>query len=482
MPDLRPVLFIIGLMIAGLGAAMFIPMLVGLGYHDTSWQGFAISGFLTSLLGLILTLASYTPDMALRARGAFLLTTASWVIITFFGAFPFMLQDQAMSLTDAYFETMSGLTTTGSTVMTGLDDMPKGILLWRAMLHWYGGIGIVITAMAILPRLNIGGMQLFSVEWSDPMGKILPKARQMAIGLVVAYVGLTALCALSYHILDVGWFDALCLAMATLSTGGFANSDASFAAYADGGADIAASLFMVLAAFPFGVYILALRGKLSALFSNPQIRAYLVLLGAICLLVIFYLSKYPPENNLHIVRTSIFNTISVITGTGFSFGDYQAWGVFPVNLLFVAMFIGGCAGSTAGAIKVFRLQVAFEALRAFILRLPARHAISPTHYGGKPLSKPIIYSVMGFIFIYMVCYALITMVLSLNGLDELTAFSAAATTLNNVGPGFGDIIGPAGTFQSLPAFSKWVLSFAMLLGRLEIIPVLVVLNPAFWRA
>ncbi len=482
MPDLRPVLFILGLLIAGLGLAMFIPMVVDILYHGTSWRGFAMSGFISTLIGAMLALSSYTPNIGLRTRSAFLLTASSWLIIGYFGGLPFMLQEHAMSLADAYFETMSGLTTTGSTVMTGLDDASKGILLWRAMLQWYGGIGIIITAMAILPLLKIGGMQLFSVEWADPMGKILPRARQIAAYLLLAYTGLTIACAFSYYLLGVGPFDAICLAMTTLSTGGYANSDASFAAYADGGADIAACVFMAFAAFPFGAFVLAMRGQLSAVYKNPQVQAMVLILVSITILMIGYLHLNPPTGPEPLIRSAAFNVVSVITGTGFSYGDYQTWGIFPVCLLFVAMFIGGCAGSTAGAIKVFRFQVAFEALRAFILKLPHRHAVSPMKYGGQPLSPAVVYSVMGFIFIYMLCYALITMALSLIGLDDVTAVSGAATAINNVGPGFGKIIGPAGTFQSLPDSAKWVLSLAMLLGRLEILPILVVLNPSFWRA
>lgn len=482
MPDLRPVLYIVGLMITGLGLAMFIPMLVGYLAQDTSWQGFAISGFIASLLGAVLALTNYSKNISLRARSIFLLTVSSWLLLALIGGLPFMMQEHSMSLTDAYFETMSGLTTTGSTVMTGLDDAPKGILLWRAMLQWYGGVGIIITALAILPRLNIGGMQLFSTEWFDPMGKILPKAGQIAAFICIAYIGLTALCAISYIWLGINVFDAICLSMTTLSTGGYANSDASFAAYADSGADMVASLFMILGALPFATYVLAMHGNISALYKNPQTRGFLVLLFFLIVTMIAYMEIREHDAIAHPARLALFNIVSIITGTGYSYGDYQLWGPFAVSVFFIIMFIGGCAGSTSCSIKIFRFQVAFEALRAFITKMPRPHTVSPMRYGGKPLPKRIVYSVMGFFFAFLSCYAITVIALTIIGLDEITAISSAATAITNVGPALGDIAGPAGTFQTFPNSAKWVMVMAMLVGRLEIIPVLVILNPAFWRA
>ncbi|MEE9273499.1 MAG: TrkH family potassium uptake protein [Robiginitomaculum sp.] len=482
MLDLRPVFFIVGLMVSALGVIMFIPMTVDLVYGDISWQGFAISGFITTLLGGISVLTNYMPGMQIRARAVFLLTVTSWLVLALAGALPFMLQEQGMSFTDAYFETMSGLTTTGSTVMTGLDDAPKGILLWRAMLQWYGGVGIIITALAVLPRLNIGGMQLFKTEWFDPMGKVLPKAGQIAASIGITYIGLSIVCAISYVALGIDIFDAICLSMTTLSTGGFANSDASFAAYADGGADIVASIFMVLAAMPFATYVLAMHGKVSAIWRNPQTQGFLLILGFLIILMSLYMELNNHVSSAHPIRLATFNVISVITGTGYSFGDYQLWGPLAVNVFFAIMFVGGCAGSTSCSIKVFRFQVAFEALRAYLFKMPKPNAVAPMRYNGNPLPKAVVYSVMGFFFIFMMCYALTVIALSMIGLDEITVLSSAATAITNVGPGLGDIVGPSGTFQPLPNEAKWVMALAMIVGRLEIIPVLVVLSPSFWRA
>ncbi len=481
MPDLRPVFFILGLLIAGLGLSMFVPMLVDIKFGGEGWPVFGISGLLSALAGAVISLACKTEPRPMQARGAFLLTTSAWLILALVGAIPFMLQFQHMSLTDAYFETMSGLTTTGSTVMTGLDNAPEGILFWRAMLQWFGGIGIIITALAILPRFNIGGMQLFATEWFDPMGKILPRTGQIAAGIGIVYIGLSILCAAGYMATGIDLFDAVCLSMTTLSTGGFANSDASFAAYADGGADIIASVFMTLAALPFAAYVLAMHGKLSAVYRNPQARGFILILFVLITAMVIYMETNNHVSATHPVRLAAFNVISVLTGTGFSFGDYQEWGPFAVTTFFVIMFIGGCAGSTSCSIKIFRFQVAYKALRGYIFRMPHPHIANPLRYDSHILPESTVYAVMSFFFIFFACYALTAVSLSVIGLDNVTALSAAATAITNVGPGLGDTVGPAGNFQPLPDSAKWVLSLAMIIGRLEVLPVLAILTPAFWR-
>ena len=482
MPDLRPVLYIIGLMLTALGLFMFVPLAVELVYGEEDWRAFAAAGFITVIFGLITALINYSPKMNLRARGAFLLTTSSWLVLALFAALPFVLLENSFSFTDAYFESMSGITTTGSTIMIGLDDAPKGVLIWRAMLQWYGGVGIIITAMAILPQLNIGGMQLFKTEWYDPMGKFLPRAGQIAAGIGFVYVVLSLVCALSYYLLGIDAFDAICLSMTTVATGGFANSDASFAAYADSGADIVASIFMVLGALPFAAYVLALRGNPSALYKNQQTRGFLIILLILILSMTMYMVFNNYQSSAHPLRLAAFNTISIITGTGYSFGDFQAWGPLAISIFFSLMFIGGCAGSTSCSIKIFRFQVAFEALRAYLFKMPRPNAISPMRYGGQVLPKSAVYSVMGFFFVFMLCFAITALALTLTGLDDITALSSAATAITNVGPGLGDIVGPSGTFRTLPDSSKWIMAMAMIVGRLEIIPVLVLLSPSFWRA
>jgi len=482
MPDLRPVLFVVGLMLAGLGATMFVPMAVDLGYGSDSWQAFGVSGFVTSLFGVVMALTSYSPKARLRARGAFLLTTLSWMSLAAFAALPLFMADIGLSLTDALFEAVSGITTTGSTVMTGLDDVNKGILLWRAILQWIGGVGIIVTAMAILPMLKIGGMQLFRMESSEMGEKILPRTGQLAAAIGGIYLVLTILCMTGYMMTGMGGFDAIAHAMTTIATGGYSTSDASLGGFMDNGADLVAITFMLAGALPFGVYLLAARGSFKPAWSDPQMRGFLMVISLLIMLVTFYLWVSDVYMGKQALRLAAFNVISVVTGTGYATADYNAWGPFAVSAFFAFMFIGGCAGSTACSIKIFRYQVAFEALRAYVFKMPRRHAVAPMRYGGKPLPNSVVYSVLGFFFLFFTCFAVVAILLSIIGLDPITAWSGAASAVANVGPGLGDIIGPTGTYQSLPSSAKWVLMTGMLVGRLEIVTALVLLTPSFWRA
>ena len=487
MPDLRPVFYVIGLMSATLGVLMFVPMTVDLLSGDRSWQAFAISGLLVTLVGGALATTTYQPVPDLRARGAFVLTVFSWLVLSVLAALPFMLDPVRLSFTDAMFEATSGITTTGSTILTGLDDMPRGILLWRAMLQWIGGIGIIVTAMAVLPMLGVGGMSLFRLESSDVGEKILPRAQSIALNIALIYLGLTAACAFAYMATGMSAFDAAAHSMTTIATGGYSTSDASMGGFMDGGADVVCMAFMLLGALPFGVYMLMVRrGRWDALFTDPQVRAFLVTVLALTLLVVVALTASGARDSdlglLHSLRLSAFNTISIITGTGYASADYMQWGPAAVGAFFFFMFIGGCAGSTACSIKIFRYQVALEALRAYLFRMPRPHAVAPMRYGGKPLPDAVVYSVLGYFFVFFVTVAVAAGLLSSIGLDPVTAWSGAGSAVANVGPGLGEIIGPSGTYRDLPGAAKWVLLSGMIIGRLEIVTALVVVTPAFWRA
>ena len=474
-------------MSAALGLLMFVPMAVDFGYGDESWQAFAISGVLVTLVGGALATTTYQPKPDLRARGAFLLTVFSWIVLSTLAAIPFMLDPIRLSFTDALFEATSGITTTGATIMTGLDSMPKGILLWRAMLQWIGGIGIIVTAMAVLPMLGVGGMSLFRLESSDVGEKILPKAQSIAINIAAIYAVLTGACAFAYIVAGMGPFDAIAHAMTTIATGGYSTSDGSMGHFAKGGADIVGSVFMLLGALPFGMYMLMVRrGKIDAPLRDPQVRAFLFTIFIMTALVVFMLSASGAADSqsglLNSIRVSAFNTISIITGTGYATADYMQWGTAAVGAFFFFMFIGGCAGSTACSIKIFRYQVALEALRAYLFRMPRPHAVAPMRYGGNALPDAVVYSVLGYFFIFFVTVSVTAGLLSSIGLDPLTAWSGAGSAVANVGPGLGEIIGPSGTYQDLPNTAKWVLLSAMIIGRLEIVTALVVVTPAFWRA
>ena len=458
MPDLRPVFFVVGLMIAALGVAMFAPMIVDLAYGDRSWRAFGVSGVLTALLGTALALATYTPNPDMRARGAFLLTVLSWVALSAFSAIPFLMDPLSLSVTDAFFEATSGISTTGSTVLTGLDDMPRGILLWRAILQWIGGVGIVVTAMAVLPMLKVGGMQLFRLESSDMGEKVLPKAASLAAGIGGIYVVLTLMCSLGYMATGMSGFDAVCHAMTTLATGGYSTSDASMGGFMDDGADLVCIAFMLAGGLPFGVYLLmATRGDWRAPFRDSQVRAFITIVVVLIAMVTFYLWINSEMTDSRALRLSAFNVVSIVTGTGYATADYNSWGTFAVSAFFLFMFIGGCAGSTACSIKIFRYQVALEGLRAYLFKMPRQNAVSPLRYGGKALPEAVLFSVMSYFFLFFMTFAVVAIALSFIGLDPITAWSGAGSAVANVGPGLGEIIGPSGTYQSLPNEAKWVL-------------------------
>ena len=483
MPDLRPVFFVIGLMCSALGLLMFIPMIVDVLDEGRAWRAFGISGGITTLFGALLATISYTPKPTLRARGAFVLTVFAWLTLSVLSAMPFLFEPMSLSLTDALFEATSGITTTGATILTGLDNMPRGVLMWRAILQWIGGVGIVVTAMAVLPMLKVGGMQLFRLESSDMGEKILPRAASLAGGISLIYLGLTVACFIGYMMTGMNWFDATAHAMTTLATGGYSTSDASMGGFMDNGADIVCVAFMMAGGMPFGVYLLmTTRGDWRAPFRDSQVRAFLTVMTALIAIVTLFLLLSEQFEFSRGLRLATFNTVSIVTGTGYATADYNAWGPFAMAAFFAFMFIGGCAGSTACSIKIFRYQVAFEAMRNYLLRMPRQHAVVPMRYGGKPLPPSVVYSVMSYFFVFFLTMVVAAALLSLIGLDPITAWSGAGSAIANVGPGLGDIIGPAGTYQDLPGSAKWVLLITMIIGRLEIVTALVLLTPAFWRS
>ena len=483
MSDLRPVFFVIGLMSAALGILMFIPMIVDYYHEARAWRAFAIAGGMTTLFGTLLATITYTPNPSLRARGAFVLTVFAWLTLSVLASFPFLFEPINLSVTDALFEATSGITTTGSTILTGLDNMPRGVLMWRALLQWIGGVGIVVTAMAVLPMLKVGGMQLFRLESSDMGEKILPRAASLAGGISLIYLGLTFACFVGYMITGMNWFDATAHAMTTLATGGYSTSDASMGGFMDNGADMVCVAFMLAGGMPFGVYLLmTTRGDWRAPFRDSQVRAFLTVMVALIAIVTLFLLLSDQFEFSRGLRLAAFNTVSVVTGTGYATTDYNAWGPFAVAAFFAFMFIGGCAGSTACSIKIFRYQVAFEAMRNYLFRMPREHAVVPMRYGGRTLPPSVVYSVMSYFFVFFLTFVVTAILLSLIGLDPITAWSGAGSAVANVGPGLGEIIGPAGTYQDLPGTAKWVLLTAMIVGRLEIVTALVLLTPAFWRS
>ena len=481
--DVRPVGYVIGLLVAVLGAAMLVPLLVDIAEGRGQWHVFLQSGIITILGGTAMALACANGVReGLTIQQTFLLTTTVWVALPLFGAIPFMLGETDARAVDAVFEAMSGLTTTGSTVFTGLDTLPKGLLIWRAILQWLGGIGIIVVAMVFLPELRVGGMQIFRSESFDTLGKILPRAGQIATQISGLYVLFTLVCAMAYLYLGMSVFDATAHAMTTISTGGFANYDASFATFA-GPMEYVAAVFMILAALPFVRYVQLVNGNPVALRRDPQVRGFILTIAVlVLLLLVVLLEEGVHMSNEQAIREALFNVTSIISGTGFASVDYMQWGSFAIALFFFMGLIGGCAGSTACSVKVFRYQLLFASIRAQLRRIRSPHGIFTPRYDGRPVSEEVLASVMTFFMFFVLTLGVVSVALSMTGLDFITSVSGAATAVANVGPGLGDIIGPAGNFAPLNDAAKWILTLAMLVGRLELMVVYVLFTVKFWRA
>lgn len=478
----RTVLFVLGALVAALSALMLAPAAVDLRRAPDMAAAFLGSGFAGLFAGGLMILMARGAEKGLTARGAILVTVGAWILLPLIGALPFVLALQDISLTDAMFEAVSGLTTTGATVMTGLQETPRSILLWRALLQWIGGVGIIVTAMAIWPFLGIGGMQLFRLESSDASEKVLPRVGQIAGAVGGSYAVLTLLCFIAYAATGMSAFDAMAHAMTTVATGGFSTHDGSIGAFSAGGADLVALVFMLLAGLPFLLYVRALQGHPLELFNDPQVRGFAIAVVSACAVLTLWLHLHPPaELELSAWRAASVNAVSILTGTGYASANYGVWGGGAAAVFFFLMFVGGCAGSTTCSVKIFRYQIALSALIAFVKQYARPHAVHPVRYRGKALNDATLRSVTGFIFLFFLSFAVSAALLSAIGLDPVTAVSGAATTLANVGPGLGPIIGPSGTFQSLPDEAKWVMIATMLVGRLEIFTLLVVLTPTFWR-
>jgi trk system potassium uptake protein TrkH len=359
--------------------------------------------------------------------------------------------------------------------------MPPGILLWRAMLQWLGGIGIIVMGIAMLPYLRVGGMQLFRMESSDRSEKALPRAAQLAGATSTAYLVLSVACAAAYWAAGMSGFEAIAHAMTTVSTGGYSTSDASLGHFASPAIHWICTLFMILGALPFVIYIRAVRGKTDALWKDSQVRHFLTGLGLAILAMALWLWMERDERIADALLLAAFNVVSVVTTTGFATADYGQWGALAVGGFFFLTFMGGCAGSTSGGIKVMRFEIAAIVIRRQLKRLILPHGVFPMMYRGQTLSSDVIRSVLNLVFVFIAVFVVFATCLSLLGLDFITAISGAATALANVGPGLGDVIGPAGNFSTLPDAAKWILSAGMLLGRLEFFTVLVLLVPEFWR-
>ena len=478
--DYRPILFINGILLSTLALSMVFPMLFDLYYGFPDWKVFFMCILLTGFIGGALVLSNAGHNFQFSIRQAFLLTGTSWISIAIFSAMPFWLSELNLSFTDAFFEAVSGITTTGSTVIIGIDNAPPGILLWRAILQWLGGIGIIVMALSVLPFLKVGGMQLFRMESSENE-KVVPRAAKLAGTIAAVYLLLTIICAICYTLSGFRPFDAMAHAMTTIATGGFSTFDNSFADHSSPWPGITAIIFMILGGLPFVLYIKAINGNVLALFRDAQVRLFIKILALSIFVMTLYLilnMTIPLGEAIHLAG---FNVVSIITGTGYTNGDYGAWGGFAVSMVFFLMVIGGCAGSTTCGIKIFRFQVLYEVAKSQFKQLLHPNGVFIPHYNGRAIPKGVPQSVASFVFLYAFTFALLAIALSFIGLDFLTAMSGAATSISNVGPGLGSTIGPTGTFAPLPDAAKWILCIGMMLGRLELFTLLIILSPAFWK-
>ena len=479
MFDLRPVGYLSGLLVAALGLAMLLPMVVD--WTDGNGQAgvFLQSAIITFLTGILMALACANgAGGRMSIQQTFMLTTGVWLILPLFGAIPFIDGATQASFTDAVFEAMSGMTTTGSTVFAGLDGLPRGLLLWRSMMQWFGGIGIIVVAMAFLPELRVGGMQIFRSEAFDAT-KVLPRAAEIASRIAVIYCGLTGLCFLGYSATGMGPFDAINHAMTTLATGGFSTRDASFGAF-KGSAEYVATVFMLLASLPFVRYVQLVAGSHRPLFVDSQIRVFMTIFVATSVglaMFMIVVDQLPFEFTL---RESLFNVASIITGTGYASANYQTWGPFPIVVFFLLGLIGGCAGSTCCSVKVFRWQILASAIVTQVRRIHSPHGIFEPRYDGRRVGEDVLSSVMAFFVLFFVSLSVLAVALGATGLDFVTSVSGAATAIANVGPGLGPIIGPDGNFSTLTDTAKWLLTIGMLIGRLELMAVFVLFTSRFW--
>ena len=479
MVENKTVFFIIGVLLVILGVFMLVPYAAQIMYNENS-HSFLSSSFVTIFIGILFILANLEKEFKLNLQQTFLFSTLAWVAIALFGSIPFLLSNLELSISDSFFESMSGITTTGSTIIQNLDNSPKSILLWRAIMQWLGGIGIIVMAITILPLLKVGGMQLFKMEGSDSAEKILPRTIEVATIIILTYLTLTFLCSFFYWFFGMGIFDSITHSMTTIATGGFSTHNDSIGFFKN--SNIVAIVFIILGSIPFISYLKFIKGNRKIFLQDVQIKGLIYLILFSIVIMFLYLIFINHESSLlDSIRISTFNVVSILSGTGYVTDDFGLWGKFSLIFFLFLMFVGGCAGSTTCGIKIFRLQMLYLFLRNQIKKLIYPNSISIIKYNDQKISENFIHSVIVFIFSYLFLFIILAILLSITGLDFLSAISGAATSISNVGPGLGEMIGPNGNFKEISDSSKWLLSFGMLLGRLELFAVLVLFFPSFWR-
>ena len=480
MSNYKTVFFTLGILQIILGISMIFPIIIQIIFGELN-SSFISASLITIIFGTLFLLSNLDQDKKLNLQHAFLLTALSWISVAIFGSLPFIFSDLNLSITDSFFESMSGITTTGSTIITDLNSTPKAILLWRAILQWLGGIGIIVMAITLMPIMNVGGMQLLKISSTDGSEKILPKTKEISIRLIIIYIALTFLCALFYKIFGMKFFDSLTHSMTTIATGGFSNYNDSIGHFNSFKIEITSMIFIILGSIPFIAYIKYLSGTKNIFITDTQIKSFIKIIFFSILILFLYLVIFNKSFSEISLRSISFNVISILTGTGYVTQNFDSWGNFPLIYFLILMFIGGCAGSTTCGIKIFRVQILYLFIKNQLKKIIYPRGIFIIKYDNNNVNEKFMASIISFIYLYIVIFFVIAALLSLSGLDFTTSISGAATSISNVGPGLGELIGPNGNFSQLPDFSKWVLSFGMILGRLELFAILVLFLPSFWQ-
>lgn len=473
-------MFVISVTLLAMGDLMLIPAIVGALSRYEDAQPFLTAAACTLAPALLLYLVSRRPNVTVVPRHAFIITTIVWIVAAASGALPLAFHEH-LRVVDAFFESMSGITTTGSTVLVGLDELSPAILLWRSILQWVGGLGFMMMAIAILPLVGVGGMRLFRSESSDWSEKSLPRTRDLATNIALLYLGLTSACAAAYWLFGMTPFDAINHAMTTLATGGYSTSDMSMGKYDSADILWTSTIFMLLASLPFVLYIHSIRTRTMALLRDDQVQFFLRMVALIVVTGAVMLMVQQDESGWRALTIVAFNAVSTITTTGFASTDYTLWGEFFVASFLFLMFTGGCSGSTAGSIKAFRIQIALSLMSLQIKKLVHPNGVFVAKLNKRKLEPDITGALVAFIFAVGMTVIGITIALTALELEFMTALSSAATAVTNVGPGLGPIVGPAGNFSTLPDAAKWLLSGAMLLGRLELMTIIVLFSRTYWE-
>ncbi len=481
MFNFKPIALVGGTVICIVGFLLFIPMLIEVIYKTESWQSYAVPILLYLIVGGSLLITNRNIELKISIKEAFLITVLAWVFFSILCSIPFVYTEINLSFVDSLFESMSGITTTGSTILNNIDDLPKGILIWRAMLQWLGGIGILVIALVILPFLRIGGMQIFHLEGDDPYEKFLPKISSVVSKIIIVYSVLTTILFILYYLAEMSLFDALAHSFTTISTGGFSTHNESFAYFNSSKILLIAIVFMIIGSFPFLVIAQTSLNNFFAVVKDHQTRLFLFILLVSISIIYFFAQEYVSGNIIEKIITIAFNTISIISGTGFISENFENWGNYASVLFLLLMFIGGCAGSTTGGLKIFRFQILFKYIRLHLKRMLQPHAIIASRFNGKKIPESTYESVMSFFFLYILTFAVSALLLSFSGLDFLTCISASASAISNVGPGLGEIVGPNGNYNTLTNYSKIVLILTMFLGRLEMLTIFILFLPSFWK-